>query len=55
MVTKKISYEPPTQYLFLDQKRKQKVMLRIKKNIVKFDLKPEDLGFGNSLNMSIDF
>jgi len=54
MVTKKVPYKPPTEYLFLDQKRKQKVMQRIKKNIVKFDLKPEDVGFGNSLNMSIN-
>jgi len=55
MVTKKVPYKPPTEYLFLDQKRKQKVMQRIKKNIVKFDLKPEDVGFGNSLNMRLSF
>lgn len=55
MVTKKVPYKPPTEYLFLDQKRKLKVMQRIKKNIAKFDIKPEDVGFHNSLNMSCDF
>jgi len=54
MVTKKVPYKPPTEYLFLDQKRKLKVMQRIKKNIAKFDIKPEDVGFCNSLNMSYD-
>lgn len=43
MITKKIQYKPPTQYLFLDQKRKLGMMKRIKKQIDKFDLKPEDL------------
>ena len=54
MITKKVQYQPPIEYLFLDQKRKLKVMQRIKKNIVKFDIKPEDVGFCNSLNMSYD-
>ena len=54
MITKKVQYQPPTEYLFLDQKRKMKVMQRIKKNIVKFDIKPEDVGFCNSLNMSYE-
>lgn len=44
MITKKVSYSPPTQYLFLDQKRKLRMVNRIKKNIVKFDLNPEELG-----------
>ena len=48
MITKKVQYSPPAQYLFLDQKRKMKLVSRIKKNIAKFDLKPEDIGFGNS-------
>lgn len=43
MITKKVEYKPPTDYLFLDQKRKLKLVDRIKKNITKFDLKPEDL------------
>lgn len=45
MITKKIEYKPPTDYLFLDQKRKMKLVERIKKNITKFELKPEDVGF----------
>lgn len=45
MLTKKEPYNPPTEYLFLDQKRKMKLVSRIKKNIAKFELKPEDVGF----------
>ncbi len=45
MLTKNIQYQPPTEYLFLDQKRKMKLVKRIRKNIAKFDLKPEDVGF----------
>lgn len=45
MVTKKEPYQPPTQYLFLDQRRKLGLAKRIKKQIEKFDLKPEDVGF----------
>ena len=52
MITKKVPYSPPKKYLFLDQKRKLKMVSRIKKNIAKFDLKPEDVGFTNSLNIS---
>lgn len=44
LITKKIPYQPPTQYLFLDQKRKMGLVKRIRKQIDKFDLKPEDLG-----------
>ena len=55
MITKKVQYKPPTEYLFLDKKRKLKVMKRIKINIAKFELKPEDVGFCNSLNMSCEF
>ncbi|RZK22832.1 MAG: IS110 family transposase [Flavobacterium sp.] len=44
MVTKKVPYNPPTQYLFLDEKRKLGLVKRIKKNISKFGLSPEDLG-----------
>jgi hypothetical protein len=51
MITKKVQYNPPREYLFLDQKRKLKAMQRIKKNIAKFDLKPEEVGF-NTLIMS---
>lgn len=52
MVTKKMEYQPPKQYLFLDQKRKLGLVNRIKKQIDKFELKPEDLGFKNSLDIS---
>ena len=55
MITKRVQYQPPSDYLFLDQKRKLKLVKRMKNNIVKFDIKPEDVGFNNSLNMSPDF
>ena len=55
MVIKKVSYKSLTEYLFPDQKRKLKVMQRIKENIIKFDLKPEDVGVFNSLNMSYEY
>jgi len=55
MVTKQVPYNPPNEYLFLDQKRKQKIVSRIKKNITKFDIKPEDVGFCNSLITSCNF
>lgn len=45
MITKRIAYQPPRQYLYLDQKRKLGLVKRIKKQIDKFDLKPEDIGF----------
>jgi transposase len=48
MITKKVEYKPPTDYLFLDQKRKLKLVERIKKNITKFGIKPEDVGFVNA-------
>lgn len=49
MVTKKVPYHPPTEYLFLDQKRKLGLVKRIKKQINKFDINPEDLGLCNRL------
>jgi transposase len=45
MITKGIQYNPPMEYLFLDQKRKLRLVEKIKKNIAKFELKPEDVGF----------
>ena len=48
MITKHVPYQPPTEYLFLDQKRKMRMVNRIKKNIAKLDLKPEDVGFVTS-------
>jgi hypothetical protein len=52
MLTKGVPYKPPTEYLFLDQKRKLKMVSRIKRNIAKFEIKPEDVGFNNLLNAS---
>ncbi len=46
-------YNPPSEYLFLDQKRKLKLVSGIRKNISKFDLKPEDVGFDKLLNTSM--
>lgn len=48
MITKKMQYNPPTEYLFLDQKRKLKLVQRIRKSIAKLDLKPEDVGFATT-------
>jgi transposase len=45
MLTFRVPYNPPTQYLFLDEKGKLKLVQRIKKNIVKLELRPEDVGF----------
>jgi len=45
MITKRMPYNPPIPYLFLDQKRKQRLVQNIKRNIAKFELKPEDIGF----------
>lgn len=45
MITKKEPYNPPEEYLFLDQKRKLGLVKRIRKNIAKFEITPDDLGF----------
>ena len=45
MISKRVQYKAPTDYLFLDQKRKFNVIQKIKKNIAKLELKPEDVGF----------
>jgi hypothetical protein len=45
MISKRVAYTLPTEYLFLDQKRKAKLIDKIKKNIAKLELKPEDVGF----------
>ncbi len=55
MVTKKVPYNPPTEYLFLDQKRKMGMAKRIKKQMAKFDIKPEEIGIGNSLTPNYNF
>ena len=48
MVTKGQQYLNPEGYLFLDQKRKLGLVKRIKKQIAKFDLTNEELGFVTS-------
>jgi transposase len=48
MVVKNLPYKPPTDYLFLDEKRKLKIVARVKKQIAKFDLTKEDFGFVNA-------
>lgn len=45
MVVKNLPYKPPTEYLFLDEKRKLKLVARVKKQIAKFELTKEDCGF----------
>jgi transposase len=45
MLAKGQNYNPPTQYLFLDEKRKLGLVKRLQKQIIKFDIKPEQLGF----------
>lgn len=47
MVTKKEQYNPPEEYLFLDQKRKLGIVKRLKKTISKFDITTDDLGLSN--------
>ena len=51
MLSKGEEYKPPTEYLFLDQKRKMKLASNIRRKIAKFELKPEDVGF----NLNTDF
>lgn len=45
MVVKQIPYQPPIQYLFLDQKRKLGMVKRIRKQMDRFELTNADLGF----------
>jgi transposase len=45
MIVKGQNYNPPTQYLFLDEKRKLGIVKRIRKQITKFELTNTDLGF----------
>jgi transposase len=49
MLVKRTSYKPETDYEFLDQKRKRKV-LEMKKLIHKFDITPDDLGLQLNIN-----
>jgi len=50
MLSKGEPYNPPTDYLFLDQKSKMKLVNRTKKKIAKFDIKLEDVGFSTQLS-----
>ena len=45
MLVKGVPYNPPTQYMFLDEKRRLGLVKRIKKQIDKFEIEPELLGF----------
>lgn len=47
-IVKHVPYNPPSQYLFMDQKRKMKLVQRIRKKIAKLELKPQDVGFAMS-------
>ncbi|MCG6191594.1 transposase [Maribellus maritimus] len=55
MVVKKVPYNTPKEYLFLDQKRKMGIAKRIKKQMAKFDIKPDEIGLGNSLSPNYNF
>jgi hypothetical protein len=48
MMVKKTPYKSDKEYLFLDQKRQMKLVSRMKRQIAKFDFKPEQLGFVTS-------
>lgn len=45
MLVKGVPYNPPAQYMFLDEKRRLGLVKRIKKQIDKFEIEPEQLGF----------
>jgi transposase len=45
MLVKGIPYNPPTKYMFLDEKRRLGLVKRIRKQITKFEIEPEQLGF----------
>jgi transposase len=48
MIVKKQPYNPPTEYLFLDQKRKMGLIKKIKKQIDKFEITGTDLGIATA-------
>jgi hypothetical protein len=45
MVVKHVPYNSPSRYLFMDQKRKMKLVKKIRSKIAKLEQKPEDVGF----------
>jgi transposase len=48
MLAKGQNYNPPTQYMCLDEKRRLGLVKRLKKQITKFEIQPEQLGFATS-------
>lgn len=48
MVVKNMPYKSPTDYLFLDEKRKLGLVKRIRKQITKFELTNQDLGLATT-------
>ena len=48
MVTKGEQYNPPEEYSLIEQKRKLKALKNIKKNIKKFAITPDDIGFATN-------
>lgn len=48
MIVKQQPYNPPTQYLFLDQKRKMGLVKKMRKQIDKFEITGEELGITTS-------
>lgn len=48
MLTYRVPYSLPTQYLFLGEKRKLKLVQRILKNIAKLELRSEEVGFATA-------
>ncbi len=48
MQVKKIPYMPPSEYLFLEQKRHLKLVTRIRKQVSKLNITPEELGFSTN-------
>lgn len=48
MIVKGMPYKAPTEYIFLDEKRKLGLVKKIRKQITKFDLTDQDLGFSTS-------
>ena len=45
MITKATKYNQPTQYLYLDEKRKAGIVKLIRKQIAKFELSKEEHGY----------
>lgn len=48
MQVKKVPYLTHKEYMFLDQKRHLRLVTRIRKQISKFDIKPDQLGFSTN-------